>query len=107
MALKTLAILSDEDLIRSDRTSSMAIRQRFLANLLSKIFNVSLVTSFGKHQEKKLSNIKIMGGVGNLHSLSKEKFDAVIIGLATNKDSIYYKYSKLKRSEEHTSELQS
>ncbi|OGC57521.1 hypothetical protein A3D81_01010 [Candidatus Curtissbacteria bacterium RIFCSPHIGHO2_02_FULL_40_17] len=96
MALKTLAILSDEDLIRSDRTSSMAIRQRFLANLLSKIFNVSLVTSFGKHQEKKLSNIKIMGGVGNLHSLSKEKFDAVIIGLATNKDSIYYKYSKLK-----------
>jgi len=96
MAKKSLAILSDEDLIHFDRTSSMVIRQRFLANLLSKRYDVTLVTSFGEHQEKKLSNIKIISGIGNLHSLLKEKFDAVIIGIATNKDSIYYKYSKLK-----------
>lgn len=94
MIKKTLAILSDEDLISFDKTSSMVIRQRFLANLLSKRYNVTLVTSFGKHQEKKLSSPEVISGIKNLNSLSK--YDAVIIGIATNKNSIYYKYSQLK-----------
>lgn len=88
-----ILILSDVDVIGNDKTSSMAIRQIFLANRLSNNFNVTLASTFGKPGKKKVSNFKVISGIGSLNFI-KNNFDVVIIGLATNKDSIYYKFAK-------------
>ncbi len=90
---KKILILSDVDVIGNNRTSSMAIRQKFLANLLSKNFDVSLASTFGKQKEKKIGKINIKSGVSNLNFI-KNNYDVVIIGLASNNNSVYYKYSK-------------
>lgn len=88
-----LLILSDVDVINNDKTSSMAIRQIFLAGLLSKNFNVTLVSTFGKPAKKKVGNFKIISGVRNLNFI-KNNFNIAIIGLASNKDSVNYKFAK-------------
>jgi len=88
-----LLILSDVDVINNDKTSSMAIRQIFLAKLLSKNFNVTLASTFGKPREKKVGNFTIISGVRNLNFI-KNNFNVVVIGLASNKDSVNYKFAK-------------
>lgn len=88
-----LLILSDVDVINNDKTSSMAIRQIFLARLLSKNFNVTLASTFGKPAKKKVGNFTIINGVRNLNFI-KNNFNVVIIGLSSNKDSVNYKFAK-------------
>jgi len=87
-----ILILSDHDILLENQTSSVAIRQLYIAKKLSTSHKVTLATTFGKKKTLIKNGVKHTSGLKTLNLVNK--YDVVIIELSSSTLSIAYKYVK-------------
>ena len=86
-----IIILSDDDILGEEQTSSVAIRQLFIANKLSHTHKVTIATTFGRKRNSKKNGIQFVSGFNTLSLVNN--FDAVIVELSSSISSIAYAYA--------------
>lgn len=86
-----ILILSDDDVLEGKQTSSVAIRQIFLANILKHDHKLTIATTYGITKNFKKDGIQIISGLKELNLI--QDFDVVLIELSSSTSSIAYKYA--------------